>query len=211
MAHPSKTNAAAICRVALTLVERNGPEGLTVRAVATALGLVPNALYHHFASRDALMAAVADEGARRLLTAIKRGTAACDAEEERPEVDPVQIIHVTAAAYLRFARVHPKLYDVVLTRHEALERDNHGPAAHDELWATLVAMMTPLTGAAAAPAAGVALWAFLHGAIALERANLLGGKKPADAARFGLSALLAGLRAEAPITFAAQRETKTDR
>jgi hypothetical protein len=47
-----------------------------------------------------------------------------------------------------------------------------------------------IAGSDRAAQASVALWAFLHGAVALEAANVFGERKPASAIEFGLEAWL---------------------
>ncbi|KRC54879.1 MULTISPECIES: TetR family transcriptional regulator [unclassified Nocardioides] len=50
---------------AIELLDAGGIDGLTMRKLAADLGVQPGALYHHFASKDALYAAIADEILRR--------------------------------------------------------------------------------------------------------------------------------------------------
>jgi AcrR family transcriptional regulator len=45
---------------ARALLEEVGPDGLTTRALGSAMGVDPTSLYRHFASRDALLVAVID-------------------------------------------------------------------------------------------------------------------------------------------------------
>ncbi|UMG93091.1 TetR family transcriptional regulator [Nocardioides sp. TF02-7] len=46
---------------AIGLLDRTGLEALSMRRLAAELGVQPAALYHHFADKSALLAAVADE------------------------------------------------------------------------------------------------------------------------------------------------------
>ena len=50
---------------ALHVLDRYGLADLTMRRLATELGVQPSALYHHFPNKQALLAAVADEVLRR--------------------------------------------------------------------------------------------------------------------------------------------------
>jgi hypothetical protein len=104
-------------------------------------------------------------------------------------------VRALARAYLAFARARPALYRVVMARHEDPVDGDGAPPAHDAMWTFVVGVIEPLTGAADAPAAAVSLWAFLHGMVGLDHADLLGGAKPRGAAQVGLEALLAGLAA----------------
>ena len=47
-----------------------------------------------------------------------------------------------------------------------------------------------IAGSGRAPEAAVALWAFLHGAVPLEAAQVLGGLKPESGLAFGFEAWL---------------------
>ena len=46
---------------AVTVLDQHGLADLSMRRIASELGLQPSALYHHFASKQVLLAAVADE------------------------------------------------------------------------------------------------------------------------------------------------------
>jgi TetR/AcrR family tetracycline transcriptional repressor len=46
---------------AIALIERDGPDALSMRRLGARLGVQGMALYHHFSSRDELLAAIADE------------------------------------------------------------------------------------------------------------------------------------------------------
>ena len=46
---------------AVALIERDGPDALSMRRLGARLGVEGMALYHHFSSRDELVAAIADE------------------------------------------------------------------------------------------------------------------------------------------------------
>ena len=61
----------AFVEAALALEPEHGPLGISLREVARAVGVTHAAAYHHFASKEALVLAVADEGFTLLLTAIR--------------------------------------------------------------------------------------------------------------------------------------------
>ncbi len=50
---------------AIAVLDRDGLAGWSMRRLAADLGVQPSALYHHFAGKDELLAAVADELLRR--------------------------------------------------------------------------------------------------------------------------------------------------
>ena len=182
MPYPAKTSPREILDEAMAQVERGGASRLSVRAVAAALGLAPNALYRYYADRDALLAAVADEGARLLLAAVE------DAARGREGADAVRSL---AAAYLGFARTRPALYATVMAQHDFPAGSR--PAVED-LWDFATGLLGTLAGEGAADEATVAVWGLLHGAAGLDQAGLFGGRKPGGGGvAFGLEALLKGM------------------
>lgn len=54
-----------VVAAALSVLERSGLEGFTVKSVARAVGVSEPAVFHHFPTKDALVGAVAAELARR--------------------------------------------------------------------------------------------------------------------------------------------------
>ncbi|MEZ5096013.1 MAG: helix-turn-helix domain-containing protein [Nocardioides sp.] len=63
------TARASIRNAALRLFAERGPEGVTVREIATEAGVSPGLVVHHFGSKDGLRAAV-DEYAARAFDAL---------------------------------------------------------------------------------------------------------------------------------------------
>jgi AcrR family transcriptional regulator len=89
----------------LRTIGREGVEAVTLRTVGEALGVSRTALYRHFSSKQALLAAVASEGFRTLRLALVdaweshgRGWAGFEA---------------MGRAYLAFAAAHPSHYRVM--------------------------------------------------------------------------------------------------
>ena len=64
----------------------------------------------------------------------------------------------------------------------------HDATLHQSLWTFTVEQVKRIAGSDRAAQASVALWAFLHGAVALEAAEVLGESKPASGLGFGLDA-----------------------
>lgn len=61
MPYPSRTDRASIVAAALLVLDERGLDGVSLRAIATRLGIRQPALYHHFASKAELLDAVADD------------------------------------------------------------------------------------------------------------------------------------------------------
>jgi AcrR family transcriptional regulator len=68
----AKGNTAdRIARVALAMLEEEGPEAVSMRRVASAVGITPMAIYHHFPDREALLNTVTDREFAKLLAHIQ--------------------------------------------------------------------------------------------------------------------------------------------
>lgn len=142
----------ALVRAAGELVERGGPAAVSLREAARAAGVSHAAPYRHFDSREALLAAVAADGFRQLLEALRAVEAA--GGERLPAL---------GRAYVDFAIACPGLYQLMFS--EAVSK-----AAHPDLWEASRAAMAPLRDAVAGQAKGqggrletVAAWALVHG------------------------------------------------
>src|ERR1700726_3898672 len=177
MPYPSKTDRQTILSAALKDLARRGIRDLSLRSLAASLGLAPNAIYRYFSDRSALEAALANEAARRLELALRKAAEGCE---------PVTAIRAMSSAYIKFARDNRHLYEVMMSLH-APERD---ATSHQSLWTFTVEQVQRIAGSDRAAQASVALWAFLHGAVALEAAQGLGERKPASGFEFGLDAWL---------------------
>jgi AcrR family transcriptional regulator len=90
------------------ILESDGPNALSLRAVAREAGVSPAAPYHHFKDKGELLDAVALEGWDALGAALA---------EARKNVKPDQIVvSELGVAYVCFARDNPALYRVMYER-----------------------------------------------------------------------------------------------
>ena len=93
----------ALLEAAETVLEREGPGGLSLRAVAREAGVSPAAPYHHFKDKDELLLAVGKTGFQKLKAAL------ADAARDAPQ-DKLPAIGM---AYVEFAQAHPATYRVM--------------------------------------------------------------------------------------------------
>jgi AcrR family transcriptional regulator len=177
MPYPSKTDRQTILSAAVKDLARKGIRDLSLRKLAASLDLAPNALYRYFSDRSALEAALANEAARKLELALRKAADGCE---------PVTTIREMSSAYLKFARDNPHLYAVMMSLHAP----DHDATSRQSLWAFTVEQVQRIAGPDRAAQASVALWAFLHGAVTLEAAQVFGENKPASGLEFGLDAWL---------------------
>lgn len=174
-----------VVEAAAELLDRLGPDGLTLTAVASALGIRTPSLYHHVDGLDGLRAALRRHGVARLGDVLQRATSGRSARDA---------LDALARAYLAFARSHPGLYTLTLAG------DTRGDPAltHDaeRLLETVAAVLRgyDLGGDEALHATRV-VRSTLHGFAALERAGGFALDLDADASLARLiDALDAGLR-----------------
>ena len=95
---------------ALQLVGEGGAEAVSVREAARRAGVSPGAPFRHFPSRDALMAAVAEEAQRRFRAEIEAALAAA------PAGDPLARFRCLGLAYLRWAMRNPTHFEIISSR-----------------------------------------------------------------------------------------------
>lgn len=183
MPYPTKTNAQTILVAAIEHLEQYGEEALSMREVASTLGLTPRALYRYYPDRAALEAAIAEEGFRHLHFALIEAVGPFGGK---------QALRVSAMAYLAFAQAHPAWYSLLMRFH--VQTPGLLEAGH-AMWTFVVGLVETSVGAEKAASVAVALWAFLHGFIQLERAAILDEQKPRNGFQVGLEAFLSGLTA----------------
>ncbi len=95
----------ALVEAALDILAHHGAASLGLRRAARAAGVSPSAPYHHFGSKEGLLAAVAAEGFRRLA-----GEQAAAEARIRPTGEPDARVLSLGRSYIRFARRNPELY-----------------------------------------------------------------------------------------------------
>ena len=151
-----------IVAAARVIAEREGWSAVTIRRLAEEIEYSQPVLYSHFASRDAIVEAVAVEGFREITAVLQKAV--------RGSTDRRISLEKAAMAYLAFAKKRPALYEAMFTMPTSLrfadaetKPDLH--AAFDAL-ATIVAPVTTDLEAATET-----FWATLHGLAELARSG----------------------------------------
>jgi AcrR family transcriptional regulator len=137
-----------ILEAAERLLAVRGPEGLTMRQLADALGIKAPSLYKHFPDKAAIEAALQEKGLREQSAALS--TAA-------PGLSGL------ASAYRAWALAHPHLYG--LLSRQRLHRDRLAPGVEDSAAALLLREVGGDIDRARA------LWGLAHGLVELELAG----------------------------------------
>ncbi len=166
----------ALLDAALAILREGGPDALTLRGVARAAGVSQTAPYRHFADRAALVAAVAEDGFRRLLARMRQAVAAPPAPDETERAGLQRL----ALAYLGFALAHPAEYRVMFgpalggPAGAAAAEDASGPLpeSYAEARASVFAFLRGgiahlqergMVRAGDASAMALSAWALMHG------------------------------------------------
>ena len=96
----------ALLDAALLMVDREGPKGLSLRAVARLAGVSPAAPYRHFSGKEGLLGAVAREG----FIALAESMEAAGRENSGLALAEFRAI---ALAYVKFAAANPSHFRVM--------------------------------------------------------------------------------------------------
>ncbi len=99
-----------IVETALRFIDRDGAKGLTMRALAHELGVVPMALYRYVHGREDLLEAVIAE----LLEGVRR-----DLDDELAQASWQGYLQTLATSVRRIATDHAAAFPLVATRHPA--------------------------------------------------------------------------------------------
>ena len=168
-----------IVAAALELLEQDGPEAVSMRAIADRIGIKAPSLYKHFRDKDALEMAMIAAGFRSSAEVFTIAVEDAD--------DPLAAL---AAAYRSWALAHRHLYR--LMTHKPLDREAL-PAGVEEAAALPVVRV-----AGGDRARARALWAFAHGMTSLELAERFPPDADLDAAWAAGVAALRSLTASDP-------------
>ncbi|MEO0661533.1 MAG: TetR/AcrR family transcriptional regulator [Planctomycetota bacterium] len=186
MAFPSRIDRSTLGAETLAVVEAGGFDKWSLRDVAKALGVSPNALYRHVDGRDDLLVEAAACATEQLAAELRRGGLPAEGVDRVVEI---------AQRYVAFAVHRPHAYAAIV--HAKPERDDPRGLAWHQLWTQVRAEVVNAIEHSG-DAAGFALWALLHGRIQLARGAARAA--PADAGLAdAVRALLEGHRQIGPV------------
>jgi AcrR family transcriptional regulator len=104
--HPSRT-AQRIANTARRLLDRGGAEAVTMRRVASAVGITAMAVYRHYPDRDGLLNAVTDKGFEELAVHLATILLSGSFEERLSKM---------AEIYLDHALKNPRLFELMFLK-----------------------------------------------------------------------------------------------
>jgi AcrR family transcriptional regulator len=189
-----KSTIAKIETAALRILEKEGPNAVSMRRIAKAVGITPMAIYHHFPNREQLLRKITDREFEKLAEYM-------DTRRSETATTESRLLGIMDY-YIDYAFKRPRIFDYVFSEHRKDARrfpdDFHarrsptmnrvadtvadtmsaGEIRQDDLWE--VAME---------------LWALVHGYVALYRAGrfALSEKQFRELCRRAVERLINGL------------------
>jgi AcrR family transcriptional regulator len=192
-ARRSRTPSAEVERELLAAAEavlvREGPGGLTVRAVAAEAGIAPMGVYNRLGGKDGLVDALLIRGFDLLTAAIEGGS----------EPYMAQRLRSCGLRYRAFALANKHFYaimfeDAIPHEHDSAEVELHAQAAFGALVRTVE--LAAAAGVIDAPEpfeAAQQIWSSVHGAVALELKGLVLTPDPEATYRALIETIMSGL------------------
>jgi AcrR family transcriptional regulator len=162
---PSAGMEPLLVASAAELLEKEGPDALSVRRIATEAGVAPMGVYNHFESKFGIVDALFIQGFNRLRDAL----ATIDEVE-----DPYEALRECGRRYRALAWAHPKAYQIMFLR--AVPGYEPSDAAVQIAGSAFDALVTAVRRAMAAGVIIEAsptetaqlIWASIHGWVSLE-------------------------------------------
>jgi AcrR family transcriptional regulator len=197
LARRGRTPSAEVERELLAAAEavlvRDGPGGLTVRAVAAEAGIAPMGVYNRLGGKDGLVDALLIKGFDRLRAAVDA------AMNDTAEPSMRTRFLSCGLSYRQFALDNPHFYaimfeDAFLREGDNPEVEEHAKAAFGAL--VRIVELSAAAGVIAAPdpvEVAQQIWSTLHGAVALEHRGLVLTPDPRYTYQSLLSTLIRGL------------------
>ena len=95
----------ALVHAAISLLQEEPVQNLSLRRLAKEVGITPTAVYNHFSDKDALIAAIKQEGFDNFNAFLQKHCAEVD--------DPEKIMLQLGIAYYRFSREFSSQFDIL--------------------------------------------------------------------------------------------------
>jgi AcrR family transcriptional regulator len=191
---PSANVERELLAAAEAVLVRDGPGGLTVRAVAAEAGIAPMGVYNKLGGKDGLVDALLIKGFDRLRAAMDAATA--DTAEPSMRARFV----ACGLSYRQFALQNPHIYAIMFE--DAIPHDmSSNPEVEEHAKASFGALVRNVELAAAAGVlaapdpfeAAQQIWSAVHGAVALELKGLVLTPDPQYTYRTLMDTLIRGL------------------
>ena len=153
----------ALLSEGLVLLDNEGIESVTIRAVARNAGVAHSAPANHFPSRNAMLTAIA---AMIFAELAEMSVAAVTAMDDQPE----QAIRTFADTWFQFAFDHPNRYQLLWQRQLVSHEDPGLEREMNRVYSTLLSILQrdQMGRRVDAETDAIAIWSMIHGYISLR-------------------------------------------
>ncbi len=176
--HPAEENyhhgdlKNALLQAGLAIVEEQGIKALTLRACAARARVSHSAPRNHFDNLASLVTAIATEGFRQCAEQLRSSIA-------QASDDPFDELQSAAVAYIKFAREHPQLYQLMYSPEMFNREDQQLLDAACESYYVLQELAASMPAARDASLPGnlgseLMVWSLVHGFAHLSIHSMLG-------------------------------------
>jgi AcrR family transcriptional regulator len=167
-----QTTAEHIALAALEILEAEGAEAVSMRRVASAVGITPMAIYHHFPGREALLNYITDREFAQLLGYIQAHPLRGNGEAR---------VTAVIEGYVDYALARPRVFDYVFSRRRPGARQfpkdfraRRSPTLNPVADTIAAAMEQGYLKKDDVWEIAFAVWAHVHGYVMLYRAGRIG-------------------------------------
>jgi len=157
MPYPAQIDRDTILTTARDLIEAKGLDALTLRTVATALGVKAPSLYRHVKNKDAMLLAINEMTTRELFDVLSKADDYTSSLTER-------LVSI-AIAYRQYAHDHPVCYELAMSSRKEIQPSQELKV---QLILPLQAIFADLTNDGDSLPSLRGAVAFLHGWVSLE-------------------------------------------
>jgi AcrR family transcriptional regulator len=133
---PRQSRSIALCRAVLIsareVLEKEGPDQLTLRRVAKRAGVGLGSIYHYFPSKDAIVAELLEEEVEHICSDIETMASDVHLEELAPFDAIRELVSLGLAQRARLAAIHAELFATFEERFDVTRRRSpKGARYHD--------------------------------------------------------------------------------
>lgn len=176
----------ALIAAGIEILDAQGLEALTLRAIAAHVGVSHTAPKNHFGSLKGLLTAIAATGFRRHVAFMQAGAEGGDAKARQ---------RAAMQGYVRFATAHPHLFRLMfspmLCDHADPELTAAAQASYDVLRSIAKGLDWDKSSLPDADTRSeIMLWSLVHGFAALSQSGMLGGMLGAGGAALDIADIM---------------------
>jgi len=184
----------ALIAASLELIGESGPRGFNLREVARRAGVSHNAPYRHFAAKDDLLLAVAEEGLAQLASTMERAM--------EPATNARERLQFSGCGYVDFAQRFPNHFAVMFDLPPDLVEQRKNEPIGLNAFGVLLRVIEQAQAEQVLPAgdplpAALVAWSLVHGIAKLAVAGILpmGRERALEFTWKATGTMIEGLRA----------------